>query len=62
MEHSEDTVRLNNKANSTVGVRNSHAMLCNPVSFPGLLYCKQYGAANTEETVDFSVRKEKKPK
>lgn len=48
-----DTGRLSNKANSTVGVRNSHATLCDPVSLPELLYWKHCGAASTEEAVGF---------
>lgn len=51
---STDAGRLNNKANSTVGVRNSHATLCDPVSFPELLYWKHCGMASTEEAVGFS--------
>lgn len=39
--------------NSTVGVHNSHAMLCDPVSLPELLYWKHCGAVSTEEAVGF---------
>lgn len=57
-----DTGRLNNKANSTVGVCNSHATLCDPVSLPELLYWKHCGAASTEEAVGFLEPQGKKAK
>lgn len=51
---SADVGRLSNKAKSTVGVCDGHATLCDPVSLPGLLYRKHYGAASTEEVVGIS--------
>lgn len=48
-----DTGILNNKADSTVGVHNSHATLCDPVNLPELLSWKHCGEASTEEAAGF---------